>query len=98
MFNREGCCNREKAVRDEIRCVLADHHALAEHVFPEAHHEVEHLARGVGSRNKLKKFEIARWVEKVCSEEVLLERFRTPLGDLVDRDARGVAADNAALL
>ena len=68
---------RADAVADEVRRVLADDDALAEHVLAEAARSRASVAGvGLGPDDELEELHVADGVEEVHHEEALLERSR----------------------
>ena len=84
----------DHAVGDKVRRVLADDDALAQHILGKVLHAVDDCPIGVGRGDDLEQVQVARRVEEVRAEEARLELRRAPLGDDIDRDAGGVAADD----
>jgi hypothetical protein len=70
---------RADAVADEVRRVLADHDALAEHVLAELLDARDRLGRRVGPGHELEELHVADRVEEVHHEEALLERLAAAL-------------------
>ena len=88
----ERAAQREDTVADEVRRVLGEHDALAQHPLGKGLHGCDYGGVGVGGGNDFEQPEIARRVKEVRAEEMLLEFSRAACGDLRDGNAGGVAA------
>jgi hypothetical protein len=86
------------AVGDEVRRVLAEDDALAEHVGAEDRHLVEGLLVGLLAGDELEQAHEAHRVEEVGHEEVTDEVVAAALDHLGDAQARGVGGDHRARL
>ena len=95
LLNRraEECAD---AVGDEVRRVLAGHHAFAQMAVAELADEREDLGPRVRAGNHFDQMQIARRIEEVRAEEVLAELVGIAFGDLRQRDAAGVGGDDGA--
>ncbi len=83
------------AVGDEVRDVLADDDALAEHVLAEAGHVLDDLLLRLLAGDDLDELHVPRRVEEVDPQEPLLEGLAQVGRDLADPDARGVGGHDA---
>ena len=81
-------------VADKVRGVLGDDDAFAQVDTREVRHALDDGWVGVGRRDHLEQLEVARRVEKVGPEKAPLEVAPSPLGDLADREARGIRRDH----
>ena len=74
-------------VADEVRRVLARHHAFPQPQIPKARNEFEQRRIGLRSRNHFQQVQISRRVEKMRSQEPPPEPGRKSFRDLPQRTA-----------
>jgi len=89
-------CVHADAVRDEVRSVQRDDHALAEAIAREGLDVGEHRGVGSGRRDQFEEAHVARRVEEVSTEEAGAQRLGQHLGHRGEREAGGVAREDGA--
>lgn len=80
----------EDAVTDEIRAILAHHHALTEGHIGEAANRCDDSGIGIRGWNDFEQVEIAWRIEEVRSQEMAAELLGAPGSDGGNRNAGGV--------
>ncbi len=85
---------RADAVADEVRSVLRDDDALAEHVLAEAPHARHRRRIRVLAGHELEELHVTDGVEEVHHDEALLEALRAARHHLRDLQAGGVRRDD----
>src|SRR5439155_21880729 len=81
-------------IRDEVRRVLRDDDALAETMVGEMRHAIDDGAIGVGRGNQLEQAQVSRRIEEVRAEKIAPEVVAAAFGELRDREAGRVRADD----
>ena len=85
---------RHEAIADEIGCIFAKDSALAQHVGAKAQHEVGDRIVSTGVGDDFQQAQITRRIEKVRAQEAAREPRGQACRDLMNGNARGIAADD----
>ena len=83
-----------EAVGHEAGDVLRNDHALAEHHLAEVPRGREHFRRRIRRGDDLEQVQVARWIEEVHAEEVLLEPVGASFREHLHRDAGRIRRDD----
>src|SRR5438477_11125323 len=81
-------------VRDEVRRVLCNDDAFAETVIGEMRDAIDYGAIGIRRGDDFDQPQVPGWVEEMCPEKMAAEVVAAAFGELRDRQARRVGADD----